>query len=150
VYAIQQTFVGHGTPAMALFNLNIHDNSYGFISLGGKVFATNVVVNHNGTLLPNSTSSSPIGCAAHRLIGTNLQATNNGGFGITAVQLRLTDSVVTGNNGFTMGIDFSSAHRPRLVNTTCGKSLGKNGPWGVCTNDPTSPSGAFLDATGAF
>ncbi len=136
--AIVQDYTGRGRPSMTLTDLNIHDNGEGFANVGGTVIAMNVVVNHNVTLNPNS-SATPgqyIAAVAYRLFGTNLQVTDNIGFGIYAEKLQLTNSAATGNNGNGVGLDLFSDHRPVLISTICGKSLGPNGPWGVCTNDP--------------
>jgi len=66
---------------------------------------------------------------------TGLTVTGNGEGGVEAKNIRLTDSVVTGNEDF----DLRSPHRPRLENTTCGLSSGRyrdfSVPWGVCTDD---------------
>ena len=81
-----------------------------------------------------------IGIVAVNIRLTNLTANDNDGNGVNASRISLRDSTITGNTGQPGGnIDVYSLTRPRLRNTTCGKSNG----WGVCQND--SPSGAFID-----
>ena len=79
--------------------------------------------------------------AGRRVVGTNVHVTDSLGYGIvTGISLlKLTDSVVTGNNGGGVGIDIESQHLPRLFNTVCGRSLNggtRPGPFKVCANDP--------------
>jgi hypothetical protein len=67
---------------------------------------------------------------------TGLTVTGNGEGGLSATKIDLTDSVLTGNEDF----DLLTPRRPRLTNTSCGRSAGRDGDmsisWGVCTDDP--------------
>jgi hypothetical protein len=70
--------------------------------------------------------------------------------GVAVGHGRLVDSVVTGNNGYAQGIDILTVKRPRLIATTCGKSVmalsnpGRPGaPWGVCANDSQKSPRSF-------
>jgi hypothetical protein len=131
---------------MFLRDVNVHD-TWG--SVGGvrtRLFATNVTVTHQIDN-PNAFGGSQVAVGGYGVVGTNLVATDNIGFGVVAFKrLRLVDSTVTGNNGFERGLDIESNARPHLVDTVCGRSVDEfNVPWGVCTNDAGSPSGAFVD-----
>jgi hypothetical protein len=68
---------------------------------------------------------------------TRLTATDNGGPGVAATRVILTDSVLTGNDSLGTGVDLRSDRFPRLQNTTCGRSeRGETGmSFGVCLND---------------
>jgi hypothetical protein len=68
---------------------------------------------------------------------TRLTATDNGGPGIHAERVVLSDSVLTGNDTLGSGVDLRSDRFPRLENTTCGRSeRGETGvSFGVCLND---------------
>jgi hypothetical protein len=65
---------------------------------------------------------------------TNLSSIANMFAGAQGQRVRLTDSVVTGNN-----IDIIAGSAPILVDTTCGTSRvagsSTSEDWGVCTND---------------
>lgn len=72
-----------------------------------------------------------------RLRLDGVSVTGNVGPGVRASRtLRLVDSTVTGNGTGGSGIDLLSERRPKLTNSTCGRSEGPTGaPWGVCAND---------------
>lgn len=105
-------------------------------------------------------TGSDIGVYARSLRALNLNASDNVSYGVYALRtvvaqgliatnnveegvrsdgrLRLVDSTVTGNDAAGEGIDIESARRPRLENTTCGRSEMTGPPfgdWDVCTND---------------
>lgn len=69
---------------------------------------------------------------------TNFVATGNGGPGIAADRrVRLVGSTVTGNGTLGDGIDIAAHRRPRLVDTTCGRSSNPDtsASWDVCSGD---------------
>lgn len=77
--------------------------------------------------------------AIRRLVARGLVATNNVEEGILAEGgIRLVDSTVIGNDASGDGFDIESTRRPRLKNTTCGRSVMTEPPfgdWDVCAND---------------
>ena len=75
---------------------------------------------------------------------TGLTATGNGfadqayGAGVFAGPIRLVNPNVTGNLYEGEPIDIVTGRRPRLINTTCGRSLdllAEPQSWGVCAGD---------------
>ena len=101
-----------------------HDNRGHGVYAGRTVTGTNVTVTGNY----NGVSSN------RRVTLTYLSSTGNVGVsGVQAPRVKLTDSVVTGNNS----IDILASTLPQLVNTTCGTSGAflTATPWGVCTDD---------------
>ena len=76
---------------LSVDNVNFHDNATSIIEGGGKVFATNLTVTNNGFTGPLPQTVEAV--AAIRLRGTNLNVTNNSGFGIGAWSVRLFESV---------------------------------------------------------
>ena len=124
--------------SLTVEDVNLENNGgAAIISTRGFVLATNVTV--TGNALENS-PNTPVILALGGIVGTNLTVTNNGGWGIvTYRRLTLVDSVLTGNNGGGTGVDILALHRPRFINSTCGKSAGRGtdyAPWGICTGDP--------------
>lgn len=123
-----------------LDNIDFHDNEYTAVAtLTAKVIATNLTVTGNG-------AENGYGLAVEMLIGTNLTVTDNPGIGVAFRRSsRLINSTVIGNNSTRWGVDILTSRRPRLIDTTCGKSAGKKPrppvfsvvgvPWGVCLND---------------
>ena len=85
---------------------------------------------------PNATGGQ-VAVAAYQVTGTNLTVTDNIGFGMYSYRRpKLTDSTLTGNDGFEGSYDFFSNRRPKFENVVCGRSLKAiGGTWGVCTND---------------
>jgi hypothetical protein len=133
--------IGHDTfgrvTRMTVRNLVMHD-TWG--SLGGArviLEAENVTV--TGQLAnPNSENqTNSIAVGGLRVAGTNLTITDNIGFGLYSYRRpQLTNSTLTGNNGFAGGNDFMSQRRPKFEGVTCGRSLrAAGGTWGVCTDD---------------
>jgi len=121
--------------------LNIHDNEDWGIQLGGNLALTNSTVNANGFGEPPGQS---YGVSANAVRATNVTVTGNAGVGVFSYRApKFTNSAITGNNGFDLGIDVWCPHRPRLIGTTCGKSAGRHeattgppgDPWDVCAND---------------
>jgi hypothetical protein len=99
------------------------------------------------------------GIGTTRIDGRNVTVTNNGSWEIYVLQHavfesltasgnglvglrcdrcrpRLKSSTLTGNDASEIGIDLQSRGKPRLIASSCGKSLGLGtGPWGVCLDD---------------
>lgn len=83
------------------------------------------------------------GGATYGLQGSNVKldrcsVTGNGAVGVESLSLRLKDSTVTGNGASFDGIDVATLKRPKLLDSTCGRSQQFQSPaqnWGVCTND---------------
>jgi hypothetical protein len=116
-----------------------------------KVVATRLTASDNGaygvrasqqlrgtdiTLSGNATS----GVFGDRVVATRVVAIGNGDAGVFARKAVLRDSDVSGNDGFQGGIDLVTSERPRLFDTTCGRSLASSGSpfgpsWGVCAQD---------------
>jgi len=121
---------------MTVRNLSMHD-TWG--TLGGVrtiLQAENLTV--TGQIdNPYGEGGSQIAVTGYRVTGTNLSITDNIGFGLTSYRrTRLTNSTLTGNNGFEGGYDFISDRPPRFEGVTCGRSLrAAGGTWGVCAND---------------
>jgi hypothetical protein len=121
-------------PTMIIRNVNVHDTTGSVGGPGVNLLAENLTVT-NQVDNPNGTGSQ-IAVGGYRVFGTNLIITDNVGFGLWAHRrLRLSNSTITGNDGFFVGKDLYSRRPPRFENVTCGLSDGPNGPWGVCTND---------------
>jgi hypothetical protein len=117
-----------------------------------KIRGEDVVATGNGPGIPSL--GVGLGIVASAIHIRNLTANDNDGFGVLAGNISLRDSTLTGNRGaitspstgiITSDIDVFTDHRPKLVNTVCGKSYNPSleTSWHVCQND--SPSGAFLD-----
>jgi hypothetical protein len=89
----------------------------------------NVSVHDNGL--------TGLGDKVVRVIDSDL--TNNGAPGIQAERVTVRGSTVTGNDSLGAGVDLGAFRRPRVVDSTCGKSQMLGQPlgttWGVCTND---------------
>src|SRR5262249_46884642 len=105
---------------------------YSFAIAGDRLRATNVTVSDN--------AGFGIYVNSFKLIGSSV--TGNGNFGADTVRTAiLVDSTVTGNNGFGAGYDLTTGRRPRLVNSSCGRSATNFVPppatvsWGVCSLD---------------
>jgi len=101
---------------------------------------TNVVATHSGIGVSAQNATSTAAIVGRKVVGTNVQVTDGLGYGIVTglSTLKLTDSVVTGNNGGGAGIDIAAEFRPRLYNTICGRSLNQGRgprPFKVCAND---------------
>jgi hypothetical protein len=77
---------------------------------------------------------------AQSIVFRNLTATGNAEPVTFAYHARLIDSTLTGNDAGGAGVDVYTLRRPRLQNTTCGRSGGRQGdetiPSGVCSKDP--------------
>jgi len=118
---------GMGVSAIITLEVNdvvSHDNGGNGVYAGRSVTGNNVTVtgNYNGV------------AGNRRVTLTNLTSTGNiGTCGVQAPRVKLTDSVVTGNNT----ADIIASTLPQLVNTTCGTSRAflNSTPWGVCTDD---------------
>jgi len=120
---------------MTIRDVNVHD-TWGMVGgIGVILVAENLTVT-NQLDNPNAEGGSQAAVMGIRLSGTNLTITDNIGYGIVVYRrLVLSNSTITGNDGNSVGLDFSSGRPPRFENVTCGLSDGPNGPWGVCTND---------------
>jgi hypothetical protein len=107
-------------------DVDSHDNVQGNGLYGGRT-----VKGSNVTVSGNYYGVSSTG----NVVLTNLSSiANTGVAGVQGRRVRLTDSVVTGNN-----IDILAGSAPILVDTTCGTSRiagsSTSADWGVCTND---------------
>jgi hypothetical protein len=138
-----------GQYRLTLSNLSIHDNSSGIVQ-AGTVKLTDVDISNNqlraigrarvvkGTnVTANGNGLQAI--LADRVRLQSLTATGNGDVGVIgSTGVALENSTVTGNQAGGDGVDILSGRRPRLVNTTCGRSgnMDDGAPWGVCTLDP--------------
>ena len=88
-----------------------------------------------GTLIDVSNNDA-VGIFTRKLKATNLTANGNTRVGVDARTIKLEDSTLTGNNAAGAGIDVRSLRKPRLINTTCGRSADNDGAtWAVCAND---------------
>jgi hypothetical protein len=125
-------------------NLTVIDNEAIGISNSRRVSGTNIVTSNNGfnTGFPPGTPGVGVGIGAVRVIVDGLTAENNGEAGVFAKSVKLENSVLSGNDGYAQAIDVAAMRRPRLRNTTCGKSgqvtqgsLQLVGSWGVCSGD---------------
>ena len=99
-----------------------------------RVSGSQIVASGNGA--PNESSN---GIIADTVRIDQLTAQHNLGPGVSAQHMRLQNSTVTENNGLGIGVDLASSSRPRLRETTCGRSQ-KFGSvagddWDVCLND---------------
>ncbi len=155
----------YSSVKLTIADVNIHDSSEeGIHCSGGQcgVRATGLTLSRNGfgSTFPGGPEYS-YNISAHVVRGTNITVTDNAGFGVYADRFnitdliatgngnaglyagrgRLVDSMVTGNNGFDSGIDIFTARRPRLINSTCGRSASGSPattvgpPWGICIDD---------------
>jgi hypothetical protein len=149
---IDSTRVGIDGPARNPFvratNVTVSNSAlYGFYI--ARVHAENVTATgseigvYSATLKAvnlNASNNAAYGVYVLRsLLATGLVVTDNAGEGILADgRIRLVDSTVTGNDIGGEGIDIESARRPRLINTTCGRSERTTPPfgdWDICAND---------------
>jgi hypothetical protein len=88
----------------------------------------------------NISGSGNYGGDGRRVVLTNTAISNSANWGVRAQKaLRLRNSSVTGtgpgNGDVPPNTDLESATKPILFNSTCGKSDGPDGTWGVCAND---------------
>jgi len=142
-----------GTPgrhALYIDDVDVHDSASFGIYAFARIIASNLSV--SGTI------ANSFGVYATDLRGTGISVTNNAGTGLGIAEnarvvgltvtgngeegleaqgrIKLFDSTVTGNGD----IDILSPHRPRLRNTVCDHSGGREDSyelnWGVCANDP--------------
>jgi hypothetical protein len=99
----------------------------GLAVLADRLLGSDIEVTNNGST----------GILARRIKATNLVATDNGDQGILALERAiLVDSTVTGNQADGAGIDIESGRRPKLSNSVCGRSSDRDGvSWGVCAGD---------------
>ena len=153
-------YPGHGK--IDARDIDIHDTNLGGIQNARSAKVTNVTVRRVGSGAPDPEYSA--GIYVDKLRATNVMASDNAGYGVLGGTLAkltgltaigngnagmagqnrtvLRDSVLTGNNGYGLGVDLLVYRRPRVINTTCGLSAGPGvtaeqpgPPWGVCTND---------------
>ena len=82
------------------------------------------------------------GILARSIRASNVTVRDNAGVGITTVHARLESSTLVDNDPSGEGIDLDSLRRPRLLSTTCRRSRGPGGPWGVCAEDELPPCAA--------
>ena len=150
--SVDYGIVGNGhlrRQSLRVEDVDLEDNGgVAVLSLKSFVFARNVTVTGTGFEHVGNPPGGTIAIHTYRgLFGKNLTVSNNGGWGIiVSGRLKLIDSVVTGNNGGGTGIDIVAYRRPRLIDSTCGKSTGRRpkqvhpvlelGSWGVCAGDP--------------
>jgi hypothetical protein len=142
-----------GTPgrhALYIDDVDVHDSGSFGIYAFARIIATNLSV--RGTI------ANTFGVYAADLRGTGISVTDNTGNGIGVGKnarvigltvtgngedgltahgrIKLFDSTLTGNGD----IDVLSPHRPRLRNTVCDHSGGREDSyelnWGICTSDP--------------
>jgi hypothetical protein len=140
----------------------IHDGASVGIALGQsnrvKLVLEDVTIDNNG-------GGAIADCSGLKLKGENVTITNNGtgicgdgiklknatitGNGVAGIfswtaRVKLKDSTVTGNDAGGNGFDIVTSKRPRLVDSTCGRSAqvaplatpdAGSPSWGVCTND---------------
>lgn len=86
------------------------------------------------SLANNATS----GWLGDKVAARGLVANGNGDCGVRSIRAKLVDSDVTGNDGLNVGGDVCTVRRPRVVNTTCGKSVALGqavSDWDVCSGD---------------
>ena len=150
------------TGKIEVRDVDIHDTNLAGIQNARSGKVTNVTVRRVGFGAPDPEYSA--GIYVDRLRGTNLQTTDNAGYGVLGGTLaRVTgltatgngnagiagqgrtlvrDSLITGNNGYELGYDLLAYRRPRVIDTVCGRSASPGAtaeepgaPWGVCTND---------------
>ncbi len=120
---------GINSGVLSAVDLTVTGNGGTGIALARTLRGEMVTVSDNGSE----------GIFAARVVVSNLTATGNGGSGVRAGRASLKDSTLTGNDGFGAGIDVTTKRKPRVRDTTCGKSqkigaqLGDD--WGVCTGD---------------
>jgi hypothetical protein len=155
---IGATMQAIGGPHLVLTNVTIRDGGEPITT--ASLTATNLVVTNNhgvmamnrgtirGLIATGNTGavfSGGIGGTFFlrsfgplRLTGATI--TGNTGVGVTGVRVTLKNSTVTGNNPTGDGIDLLTTNRPRLINSTCGRSAELNrflgASWRVCANDP--------------
>lgn len=111
-----------------LVDVDLSNNTLRGIELTRLVKGTNVTASGNGLQ----------GIFAERVRVQSLTATGNGAEGVIGVKgLKLESSTVTGNDAAGAGVDIVAGRRPRLIETTCGRSASfEDGtPWGVCASD---------------
>ncbi len=112
---------------LAVMNVTASNNGNIGLFASASVSGANVTTVGNGA---NGVDACLNGSG--RMSLTNLHSTNNGGFGVCAYRLNLTDSTVVDNGRS----DILSLFQPVLQNTTCGTSMSlDNHTWGVCAND---------------
>jgi hypothetical protein len=106
----------------------------GIFGLGGdRVLIHGATIDGNGRFGVASLSGS--------VTAQNVVITNSGELGILArKKIVLKDSSVTGTGpgtgDFPPNTDlYSLEKKPKLVDSTCGKSAGPSGTWGVCAGD---------------
>lgn len=118
--------VAMAASRMKAKNVTIERCWYGIITLKTLV-ATGLTVRDCG--------QRAIGAGTVR--GKDLTVVDNAGIGIIASKIILADSVVTGNDTGSTGIDLQSARAPKLTNTTCELSADADTgtPFGVCSED---------------
>jgi hypothetical protein len=139
-----------GRHVLYIDDVDVHDSANYGIYAFARIIATNLSV--SGTI------ANTFGVYAAELRGTGISVTNNAGTGLgIGANARVIGLTATGNGGeglFALGrikvfdstltgngdIDVLSPHRPRLRNTVCDHSGGREGnyelDWGVCANDP--------------
>ena len=123
-----------GFSALSITNVVADDNTEVGV-VGDRITGSDIETNDNGDG----------GVLASRAVITRLTATGNGRFGgLSQIDrlraAKLTDSTLTGNDGFGQGYDILWNGHVRLRGTVCGKSGRVNrgavvGTFHVCTND---------------
>jgi hypothetical protein len=120
---------GSGSRTIArdvILRSNIGEGYFGSESVFRGV---NVSVHDNGDF--------GLGDKVIRLVDSDV--TNNAAPGIAGERVAVRGSTITGNDGLGAGVDLLAFRRPRVVDSTCGKSQQTGQPpgttWGVCTND---------------
>lgn len=102
---------------------------------GGVGISANAVRGFGVGVSLNGTS----GIFGNRIKVRDLTAVANVDCGVRTVRASLLDSSLTGNGGLGVGGDVCTVRKPRVRNSTCGKSVVLGGvigaTWGVCTND---------------
>jgi hypothetical protein len=150
------------TGKRVVCDVDIPDTKNGGIQNAQRARVSNVTVRRVGFGSLNPEYSS--GVYVDVLLGTNLTAADNAGYGVlggSKVKLTaliatgngnagltaqgrslLRDSALTGNDGYESGYDLVAYLRPRVIDTICGRSASPGvtaeepgPPWGVCAND---------------
>jgi hypothetical protein len=159
VAVIGATIQAIGGPRLVLTNVTIRDGAEPITT--ATLEASNLVVTNNrgvtqmnrgvihGLIATGNTSPWFLRSFKHSsLVLTDATITGNTGVGVIGERITLKNSTVSGNNttaqviggGETVdGIDLISKRKPRLINSTCGRSAQLSvlsNSWGVCANDP--------------
>jgi hypothetical protein len=157
VAVVGVTMQAIGGPRLVLTNVTIQDGGEPITT--SRLDATNLVLtNNHGALQANRatirglTATGNTGGAAadgsgtffirayKRLVLSDATITGNVGVAITGARVTLRNSTVTGNDTTGNGIDLLTTAKPRLIESTCGRSAELNAfigaSWQVCTDDP--------------